>query len=227
MPSYSETGLIMRLVVAAGTVLNNVTVKIQVEEGSAATSFEPYSGADYTINLGSTYYGGTLDVASGVMTATWAGIRVGDYQNVLSYKTDRECWQIYATPVSKYHPVSYPICTHSIFNQGSAFDTATNGYFRWTSGGAATVWWFKSPATTSEDFMAIYANAYIVYEIATPYTVQLDPVSISALAQTDKYTPRLNTIYTDASAVQVGYVKSPIREEFELTQAIVAQGGNI
>ena len=59
------------------------------------------------------------------------------------------------------------------------------------------------------------------------FTIQLSPTSISALAQTDKYTPRLNTVYTDAQAVQVGYVKSPIREEFELQQAIVTQGGNI
>lgn len=63
--------------------------------------------------------------------------------------------------------------------------------------------------------------------MSDPVIAQLTPHQILSLAQTDKYTPRLNTVYTDASSVQVGYVKSPIREEFELQQAIVAQGGSV
>ena len=65
------------------------------------------------------------------------------------------------------------------------------------------------------------------YPLATPYTVQLDPVSLSALAQTSRYEPRLNTVYTDADSVQITYQKSPIRAATEQEMAILGLGGNV
>lgn len=59
----------IRLFFSSGTTFN-ATAKIQIEEGSTATAFEPYSGVSATINLGETRYGGTLDVATGKMTIT-------------------------------------------------------------------------------------------------------------------------------------------------------------
>lgn len=40
----------------------------QIEVGSTATTYEPYNGTDYTIQLGQTVYGGMLDVTTGVLT---------------------------------------------------------------------------------------------------------------------------------------------------------------
>lgn len=183
---------------------------------------------DYTLPLGDTYYGGSIDLATGVMTVTHTAIKIGDISG-FTYRSDfGGCW----TPATTLQPgASYtetPVCTHAIFNSGADFSSITDGVFRWGAGGTNKTWWyFKSTATTPEEFYAEYGDAYLAFKIQVPYTVQLDPVQISALAQADKYTPRLNTVYSDQEAVQVGYVKSPIREEYELTQAIVAQGGNI
>ena len=43
-------------------------VNLQLEEGNTATAYEPYNGSTITIQLGDTYYGGKLDVVSGVLT---------------------------------------------------------------------------------------------------------------------------------------------------------------
>ena len=220
--------IIASIRIKSGFTANNLVFYPQIEFSSTATSFESYSGNDYTLPLGNTYYGGSIDLATGVMTVTHAAIKIGDISG-FTYRSDFSgCW----TPASTLQPgASYtenPVCTHAIFTSGADFSSATDGVFRWGAGGTNKTWWYyKSTATTPEEFYAEYGDAYLAFKIQVPYTVLLTPTQILALPQSDKYTPRLNTIYTDASAVQVGYVKSPIREEYELTQAVVAQGGNI
>ena len=63
--------------------------------------------------------------------------------------------------------------------------------------------------------------------LKTPQTVQLTPLQLTALAQKDKYTPRINTLYTDADSIQAVYRKSLIHDEDEKVQAIVALGGSV
>lgn len=46
------------------------TVGFQLELGSTATAYEPYTADTYTIDLDGTVYGGTLDVTTGVLTVT-------------------------------------------------------------------------------------------------------------------------------------------------------------
>ena len=61
---------------------------IQLSLGSTATAYEPYAGNTYTIQLGDTVYGGTLDVTQGKLTvdrvadtftkdSTWYGFTTG------------------------------------------------------------------------------------------------------------------------------------------------------
>jgi hypothetical protein len=183
----------------------------------------------YTVNLGSTYYGGTLDVASGVMTVTWEGIVfdgsetfvVGGGATYYHY-----AFKIQNNASSVINNTTQ-ICSHLPLSNNLNNDilhfvcTPTQIHFFVPQ---ATVSVFKAWLGQQK---AAGTPLVVSYLLATPFTVQLAPTQILSLAQSDKYTPRLNTIYTDASAVQVGYIKSPIREEFELQQAIVAQGGNI
>ena len=46
----------------------------QVELGSTATGYEPYTGATYTNNLPSAFFGGTMDFVSGLVSSEWAEI---------------------------------------------------------------------------------------------------------------------------------------------------------
>lgn len=43
----------------------NIDAKVQIELGSTATTYEPYTGSTYTVNLGQTVYGGSADVVGG------------------------------------------------------------------------------------------------------------------------------------------------------------------
>ena len=212
-----------------------------MELASTATSFEPYSGTDSTLPLGSTYYGGTVDLATGVMTVThqFDSITSCYMLDVYSGFTQTETTAAVFVSVSETPDHSVNPAGSNMFEPGDT-NTGYNQY-GWRGSGAAKICkcsFSKSSlglsGTVTAEQAVTAANALlaetpleIAYKLATPYTVQLTPTEILSLTQTDKYSPRINTIYSDASAVQVGYVKSPIREEYELTQAIVAQGGNV
>lgn len=141
---------------------------------------------DYTASFGGTYYGGTLDLATGVLTVT----------------------HVMVEPDS----LSYDISAHP----------ADTGDFQYTDTLGRTVTTDGSTLTISDT-----TGGQIVYNLATPETVQLTATQIYSLSQVDEYTPRLNTVYSDQQSVQVGYAKSPIQTELELTNAIISLGGNV
>lgn len=51
---------------------------LQIEIGSTATTYEPYTGSTYTVNFGQTVYGGSADVVGGTGSKTMAEIDLGD-----------------------------------------------------------------------------------------------------------------------------------------------------
>lgn len=212
--------------------LDNVTLRPQIELGSVKTSFEKGVGNAYTLPLGNTYYGGTLDAASGVMTVTHGLLSLNSSQSWAYTTQEKEGLYRYqyrfAFPKDGGSDGRGDICSHFIYSVATGEDAIVSWHH------SKAYLYIKTSLSTVDDLKTWFTSqtnnntpVCVAYELATPLTVQLDPVSISALAQSDKYTPRLNTVYTDAQAVQVGYVKSPIREEYELTQAITAQGGNV
>lgn len=222
----------------------NFRVYLQVEEGTTATAFEPYAGADYAVNLGSTFYGGTIDVASGVMTVTKKYVTITNNisgANALSSGETKVNFRSWPNTWGGEDVVPNEGVSPELPFGGAYYEGNDNFYV--SSQGALMIYLAASrldfsgavdpSAPTAAEVLAaakVYCTAHplhFVLNLVTPYTISLTPTQILSLAQTDKYTPRLNTIYTDAQAVQVGYAKSPIREEFELQQAIVAQGGSI
>lgn len=218
--------------IPAGAVLNNVTCCPQIEYGSQATTFEKGEGEQAALPLGSTYYGGTVDVATGVMTVTYRGLVFTGTENWTNFYTPGTGRiQLSLADYPPYGPQgNFGKCTHYPY---IASNTDTSPHITIYSGSDNLLCLYDdfSSLQAFKDFLVDQYNngapVTVAYLLKTPYIVQLSPTEILSLTQTDKYTPRLNTIYTDAQAVQVGYVKSPIREEQELTQAIVSQGGNI
>ena len=227
------------------TTFTNAVYRFQLEEGSIATDFEaPILPADAnnTVNLGSTYYGGSIDLATGVMTVNYASYTFGGntgfstsagvseytnfYRLAIYPATARSMKDIHASCACNTLPVvstnSNGISCIRLGNNSSKIEVDLRKDLLNLGDGAD----FNTVKTAFNSFFSSYP-ATVVYVVSTPQTVQLSPVQISALAQADKYTPRLNTVYSDQQAVQVGYVKSPIRDEYELQQAVIAQGGNV
>jgi len=71
------------------------------------------------------------------------------------------------------------------------------------------------------------SGGQIVYRLASHYTVYVNPVQIDSLPALDKASPRVNTVYTDALNVQVGYAEHPAYTEELINNAILALGGNV
>lgn len=53
---------------------------------------------------------------------------------------------------------------------------------------------------------SLTTGAQVAYKLSQPYTTPRDtPIVIPALATADKYTPQINTVFSDAGNVSVGY----------------------
>ena len=65
----------IRIVVESGKTASNALFKpMIINNAETDLSFEPYQGQDITIQFGNTYYGGTFDFVSGVLTDEWVNI---------------------------------------------------------------------------------------------------------------------------------------------------------
>ena len=176
----------LAIVVRSGVTVSNLVFKPQLELGSTATPFEPYTGAVYAISLPSTIYGGTLDVASGKLTVTHRMVEPSSGTVDIS---DR--------------PALLPL-------------EHTDTYGR--------------TVTASADGTSLSVGSsggQIVYRLANPETVYIDPVQVDSLPALGKTSPRVNTVYTDALNVQVGYAEHPAYTEELINNAILALGGDI
>ena len=217
--------------VKSGTTVSNLVFKPRLEEGPVATDFEPYAGTDFTVNLNDTYYGGTLDVASGKLTVTHRklvldGIEAWSSPNSMgTYNRFTYLTNVFPDNADSVDNA----CTHI------PFDSSYSGDFLhyYVSTGNSRVYLFTTHADT-DSLKAWLASEYtaghpvtLVYKLAEPYTIQLDPVMINALPALDKTSPRINTIYTDAENVQVGYAEHPAYTEQQINNAILALGGDI
>lgn len=86
---------------AANNVACSGTIKPQIEIGKTATAFVPYSGKTYTIALGDTIYGGTVNFDSGVMTVTMAQIASYDGETIGEpWMSDRDVYAAGTTPTT-------------------------------------------------------------------------------------------------------------------------------
>lgn len=244
--SYNDTGngvtfvassslamLNLNIVVPSGTVISTpIVFKPQLELGSTATSFEPYEGSDYTIDLGGTYYGGSVDLSAGTMTVTRYGMVLDGTEAWYNFKESATAgiyrMQLTGLPEPQLNQSTHCIFTHYVYN-GS--DSAVGPHAVVYVGGALVLW---DTYTTIDAFKAFLAEQYAngtpvkaTYLLLNPYTVQLTPTQIYSLSQPDPYTPRVNTVYSDQVSVQVGYPKSPLATSTELTNAIISLGGNL
>lgn len=205
-----------------GTNGDMVLEYLQVELGSTATPYEPYTGSTTDISLPETVYGGTLDVETGVVTVD---------KGYASYD-GTETWFIggkYLEDGSDYYYMLARIesakndssisrmCSHYP-NSVVANNVKENGFdIVW--GCPRIRWGAEMPI---EDFKAMLSNwaasgtpMQIAYELAEPYTIQLTKQQIAALSG-------VNTLYTDAGALTVTGREDPRHTIVTLTNRIAA-----
>lgn len=199
---------------------------------------------DYVVDLNGTFYGGSVDLSAGTITVTHRGFELNPDTTTIACSTNYEGTNTsacYFTPsplrvlkkacawsnrfVTDETIGSLTRDTEMIFTSASGTSILLrinktllgSGYDATSATAIKAAWvaWLKANST------------YIVYELAAPQTLQLTPTQIYSLSQSDPYTPRLNTVYSNQQSVQVGYPKSPQATATELTNAIISLGGNV
>lgn len=163
------------------------TIDCQIELGSTATSFEPYTGTTVTIALGQTVYGGELDVTSGVLTIT---------HEVYNF-TGSETW------ILAQSQTFFTLPTGTLTNVFQASTVATNGMtVNNMANGQIRVYisygnnsQYISTSSTSADLNLLFTSSVQVkYELAQPVTVQLTPTEIETILG-------INNIWADSGDI--------------------------
>lgn len=167
--------------------------QVQIEYGTAATSYEAYRNTTAQVDLGGTYYGGTVDLVSGTMIVTHELVAYQSSQ--VNYIADKNEFKIiYLNLGSRYAPYS----STGIEVFGDQYIQGVN-VLNYTNPPVYSV--STPPANPTSIFLKVYATdlptqdiagaqAYLnstqpsfYVPLATPETIQLDPQTISLLRQ--------------------------------------------
>ena len=161
----------------------------QIELGTTPTEYEPYKGKTYTIQLGNTIYGGELDVITGELRVAHGEVDLGDldyiYESSWGVSSDfytNDIQNAVKAPLND-STIANAICSqykivsrNTMYNSSeSAIAILTNGIMKIRD----------SRYTSASDFKTAVTGQTLVYELATPYTIQLTPQQIRMLKGTN------------------------------------------
>ena len=179
---------------------------LQVEYGSSPTTYEPYNGNQYTIQLNGTRYGGTLDVDTGVMTVT--------HELAVLDGSEDELWGVFDSNkrVGSYYLASKIARTASAsdligiycdkFKEVTA-NTTFNGNIGISGDGDGRILIADgTKSMTKESWTAYLAEnpMQVAYPLRYPFTVQLSPTQIQLLTGT-------NNLYASTGDISVDVVR--------------------
>ena len=205
----TATGNNLSLAIAAPKI-ERLVVNIQPVQGGSGTpspsnvrSISGHSTVNVTIgadrramNLGGTYYGGTLDLLTGVLTVTLAAVDMG----TLTYERESNAYARYIaelpqTAVSGTR-TGYCLCEcYETLTAGQSISTSTDKKAYLAS---ARLYVHEHSISTAAAFKASVSGRLFVYRLATPQTYQLDPQTIRALTGRQ-------TVSTDAGSIDITY----------------------
>jgi hypothetical protein len=169
---------------------------IQLEIGSAATTFETYESESVSVSIPTeigTVYGGTLDVATGLLTITdvlWTK-NTADMNNNNDYPgwKDSGIKDLIGTGAQNVYD--------TLMCNVSPVGTRAIGIN--TSGNNDTVFLSKAAfGKTQDDWKSLQLDIQIIVPLASPITYQLPKHVITSF-------PGFNNIWTNAGNVDVGY----------------------
>lgn len=170
----------------AGVTANDI-VSFQLEENSSATTYEPYhKTTDLSENLPQTVYGGSLDVRTGVLTLDRAMIDMGSlsYLYAETFSSGAKVFTTSSITNIKTTANTHPFiceCYKSVVVRGEDYSIS-----RWNSIDTSSTICindsrYSADATGASQLKSALNGIKLVYELATPITIQLTPYEISLL----------------------------------------------
>lgn len=206
--SIGITGFRFYADISPANNVNCVYKNIQLELGSTATAYEPYTGDTYIAALPETVYGGKLDWNTGVLTVTHVKTKFNPTMNTNTLASWTNCVSVY-NEFKRLMPAGreqrkYMLDKITVIDWDSAEKTTPTAWYANLSYGVIFPYktlGVNSTSTKAEILAAAKAyfdelNATMVYELYTPYTIQLTPQQIAALYG-------VNTLYTDSGDTSV------------------------
>lgn len=208
--------------------------KVQLELGSAPSTYESHQDKAYTVQLGQTVYGGRFDWLTGKLVAEWtvrsfdgtnANWRMTQYSNLCAWLDVPELeWS--STFYSSHFKCYNSITGEADGTIGVAIEGASSvsfGLFFGVKGIASTVDEWNAYLSAQK---VAGTPVQIAYKLANPIEIQLTPHIITAADP-----EQTNTLYGDGR-IDVEYVKPlhvSIEEhgsegEYELIETIVCDG---
>lgn len=173
----------------------DAVLRYMITPQSASNDYVPYQGNTYTIDLGGTKYGGTLDVTSGVLNVDRAEVDLGD----LSWgqvSTNTSGKYRYQATVSDMNSQSTVIA--SGYGEVSLQDTYRCNDGIYAGENNVIIYDSTKDTLSASDFKTAVTGQQLVYELATPLTIQLTPTQIQMLENT-------NNISTNGTNIQLKY----------------------
>ncbi len=169
----------------------------QLELGTVATVYEPYSGSDIPLPLQAPAYGlpgavDSRDVISGVETHRTAKLTLTGTENVMLYSDGSSSFYYITTSMAQ---TSESKCSHFKYGNVDGFTTVTGVLRFFATALYPTVADFK--AFLSAQF-AVGKAVEVVYKLATPVTYS-NPTQVVPLIA------GANNLFTDAGTLNVGY----------------------
>ena len=178
----------------------------QIELGSTATEYEPYTQSnDLTIQFGEKVYGANVSIENGTVTVNRAIADLGDFTWQGRIEQGGEYTFSSEIPAYRYTSDTSAICSaykydgtiSSIRNMVSKAQGVFCLYYS-TEGEAYVVYIKHHENLTGEQFRQSLVGTKLCYELKTPRTIQLTPNEISLLLG-------VNVISSDADGIKLTY----------------------
>lgn len=209
-----DTGIVLKPMICKSSAQNPATFApyenlCPISGHSSVTAYR--AGANQsdnpqsvTLSLGQTVYGGSVDLVSGVLTVTHGCYTI----------TGSERWNTNSFNINRYYSIAYllrgiaklPVDNNSSVPIQTSIGNFNDSYnsMQYTNG---------KMCIATDGRIGINANLYdlyggtevlkdvqIVYELATPITIQLTPAEIEMLM-------RNNTVWSDAGLITLNYAR--------------------
>jgi len=168
---------------------------VQIELGSTATTYEPYNGNTYTISFGDTYYGGELDVTNGVLRVTHGYV---DLSTLIFYYQTQNCFYATRNDAKGGGTIISSAYRYTGISIGSTRPDLSISLATYYGSHSISIKDTRYDNTSIADFRASLNGVQAVYELETPFTIQLSPQQIEQLEE--------NNIWADTGDVEVTYL---------------------
>lgn len=171
-----------------GTTYNN---DVSINYPATDTAYHAYTGTTATTALGGTYYGGFLNLETGVLTITHVYVDLGSLN--WTYRSGYSVFTAYKSEIklSSDAKGSQAICSFYRNTYGDTWSGWANFPDKNISSGCnymvnvANIVVKDTDYTEVNDFKTAVTGQTLVYELATPQTVQLTPAQIEQLLGTN------------------------------------------